>query len=213
MWSPAHAKEESVAIIELEDCTGGKQLCGKGPGILVASRTWCSSVPQQLKNPRVSWAVLIIGHIVNLWKWSWPTPQYLLVNIGNSEPCFRHLSTGKILINWNGFGRGLPGRSGDWLACILGSGCWTNLVQPGRGTSLGDLRSCKHPLSMEKSSRRQIQAIHGAVQGCKINREVLIRYKGKFFHHKDKSGKGRGCPGRLCCFRLWRFTRPDWIKP
>lgn len=38
MWSPAHGKEESVAIIEPEDCTVGKQLCGKGPGILVGSK-------------------------------------------------------------------------------------------------------------------------------------------------------------------------------
>lgn len=32
MWSPAHRKEELVAIIQPKDCTAGKQLCGKGPG-------------------------------------------------------------------------------------------------------------------------------------------------------------------------------------
>lgn len=32
MWSPAHRKEVSLAILQIGDCLAGKQLCEKEPG-------------------------------------------------------------------------------------------------------------------------------------------------------------------------------------
>lgn len=111
-----------------------------------------------------------------------------------NRPCFRHLNIGKILINWNKFGRGLPGKSGDWIICILQGGCWiTRLVQPGRGMSLGALKKQQPPSSygeiIQKTDPDYSQCCVGV---CKVNREVHIRYKGTFFHPQDKSGK-EGC--------------------
>lgn len=38
MRSPAPGKEENLAVIQAEDCLAGKQLCGKGCGVLAGSK-------------------------------------------------------------------------------------------------------------------------------------------------------------------------------